>query len=475
MAVFSVVELAGIAVGLVTAPITTRLLTLEQYGALPLLGAVWAVITVLQFGGMETAFILCQARASHDARAVTVTTSLVAAASLAIVWLAFAAVCLLSPWLYSLASVTSLEMAAFLVWILANGMVAWQLHLLRFMHQAVRYARVTLIVRIASVIFALPAMYVVTQEYRLAVGLLVYAIFGWVSLMLAVREVRASGGAPYERAHWDSSLVRPMLGTGLSLAPAAFVYALFSVTDRLLLGSYTTPADVAVFALAGAVAGAALVFKLGFARTWDPYMLEWVTTRDEQKYLPRLQLGLDVIAFALPLGTILALVWSEPLFRWLFPPAYARAAEVTPILVLAGLVSTLALVCIATETISGRTRYRLPIYVFGLAINAAVCIGFIPRYGVVAAAYGTLAGEIAIVLLWIVVGQWILGNLRLRWTSVAVSAAIALGLAAWYAPGSLMLNRGAELLVVTALCIGLGWFVARQAWTRMSDLQRKVP
>src|SRR5687767_5580028 len=116
MAVFSAVELAGIAVGLVTAPITTRLLTLEQYGAVPLLGAVWAVITVVQFGGMESAFILFQARAVQDARTITVTTSIVAAASLAIVWLAFCAVCLLSPWMYSLASVSPFEMAAFLVW-----------------------------------------------------------------------------------------------------------------------------------------------------------------------------------------------------------------------------------------------------------------------------------------------------------------------------------------------------------------------
>ena len=473
MAVFSMVEVAAIGIGIVTAPITTRLLTLDQYGALPLLGAVWAVITVVQFGGMETAFILYQARAVHDARSVIVTTSFVAAASLAIVWMVFAAVCLLSPWMYALASVTPLEMIGFLLWILANGFTAWQLHLLRFMHKAVRYARVTLIGKIASSIMALPVMYLAPQTDRLAVALLIYAAFGWVSFALAVREVRTSGGHPYEKRRWDGSLVKPMLVTGLSLAPAAFVYSLFSVTDRLLLGWYSTPADVAVFALAGSVAGAALVIKLGFARTWDPYMLEWVTTRDEGKYLPRLQLGLDMIAFVAPLGTVLAIVWSGPIFHWLFPPAYARAAQVTPILVLAGLISTLALVCIATETISGRTRYRLPIYVIGLALNVAVCIAFIPRYGVIAAAYGTLTGEIAIVALWIVVGQWILGNLKLHWTSAVVCGAVAVGLAAWFAPGELIRNRVLELVVVTSVCIGLAGLLARQAMTRMNRLESR--
>jgi O-antigen/teichoic acid export membrane protein len=470
IAIFSVVDVAGLAIGLLTSPITTRLLTLEQYGATPLLNAVWSIATIVQFAGMDSAFIMYQARRTHDTRTIIVTSTIVATAAAGLVWLLFALIGFGWPWLSNYAGVTKLELAAFMLWILPNTLGAWHLQLLRFMHQAFHFAKVILIGRILSVLVAIPVMYMLPQEVRLAACLLTYAACSVLSLALAVSAVRTVSGSPYARQHYSAQLVRPMITLGASLIPGALVYSLCSVTDRLLLGWYSSTAEVAVFSLAGSVAGVALVLKLAFSRTWDPHMVDWLATREEKTYLPRLQAAADIIAPLLPVLTLLALAWGDTLFRVIFPAAYAGAGQVMPVLVLAGTLSTLALIAIATETISGKARYRLPLYAAGLIVNAAVCIAFIPRFGAVAAAYGNLAGEVTILFLWAALGKWVIGNLKLKWTWSCISLAIAVGLCASYKPGTLIPWTLGEQLLVSFLCVTIVWALARYAMKRLQGL-----
>jgi O-antigen/teichoic acid export membrane protein len=453
IAIFSVVDMAGLAIGLLTAPITTRLLTIEQYGALPLLNAVWGIVSIVQFAGMDSAFILYQARHDHDRRTIIVTSTLVATVAAGVIWFLFAAFSLMTPWLSEYAHVSRVELAGFLLWMLASTLVSWQLQLLRFMHEAVRFARITLIGRIASVLVAIPVMYALPQEYRLAASLYTYAAFSWISLMLAIREVRLAGNNAYDRSHYSAAMVRPMMILGTALIPGALVYSMCSVTDRLLLGWYSNPSEVAIFSLAGAMAGVALVLKLAFSRSWDPHMVDWISTGDEKVYLPRLQAATEIIAPVALILTLMALVWGDTLVRIIFPAGYAGAGKIMPVLVLAGTLSTLGLVAIATETISGKARYRLPIYVGGLFANIVICMVFIPRYGPLAAAYGTLAGEAAVLLLWGITGRWILGNLKLQWRTSVISLMIAFVLCLTYRPGSLSGAEITEQVIVTIGCL----------------------
>jgi len=132
--------------------------------------------------------------------------------------------------------------------------------------------------------------------------------------------------------------------------------------------------------------------------------------------------------------------------------------------VLAGTLATLTLVANLTELISGRTRYRLPIYAAGLAVNIAVCLAFIPRYGAYAAALGALAGEITILTLWIGLGRWLLGNLRLDWKLSGLAIGVSLLMCAVYRPGVLLPGPVLlEQLLVTVLCAGAAWALAHHA------------
>ena len=267
MAIFTVVDVAGLAVGVLTSPITTRLLTVEQYGALPLLGAVWSLFTIVQFAGMDTAYLFYRARGTHDNGTLIATSTFVATATSVLVWVLFCAFNLTFPWLSDYAGVTRVELMAYLLSILPTALMAWHLQLLRLMHQAAAFAKVTIIGRIAAAIVVLPVMYFLPQEHRLTGSILTHTALAFLSYLLAVRLVKSCGVEPHSLRNYSRALVRPMVALGSSLIPGALVYALFAVIDRLMLGWYSSNAEVAVFALASSVAGVALILKAAFSRT----------------------------------------------------------------------------------------------------------------------------------------------------------------------------------------------------------------
>lgn len=469
IAIFTVVDVAGLGIGLITSPITTRLLTIEQYGTLPLLGAVWSVFTIVQFAGMDTAYLFYRARGTHDNGVLVATSTLVASATAVLVWVLFCAASLTTPWLSDYAGVSRVELVAFLVSILPNSLVAWHLQLLRLMHQAVAFAKITLIGRIAAAVVAIPVMYFLPQEDRLTGSILTHAILALLSYVLAVRLVRTCGVDPHSLRNYLRPLVRPMIALGTAFIPGALIYALFAVVDRLILGWYSSNSEVAVFALASSVAGVALILKSAFSRTWDPHTVTWIGTRDERIYLPRLQAAADFIAPLVTITTALALAWGDTIFELIFPTAYGGSGRVLPVLVLAGTLATLSLVANLAELISGRARYRLPIYSIGLAVNIAVCVSFVPRYGAYGAAMGALAGEIAILLLWIVLGSWLLKNLRLDWTVALLCVGGSAALLA-YRPGSLIPgNALIEQFLITALCALATWILGLRAMRTFSS------
>lgn len=477
LAIFTVVDVAGMAVGLVTSPITTRLLTTEQYGALPLLAAVWSVATVFQFAGMDGAFIIFQARKDADRRSVIATTTSVATAALVVVWALFSAVSLAGPWLVDYASISTAELLPFLLGLLPTSLVAWHLQLLRFQHEAMRFARVTLVARIMTSLIVLPVMYVLPQEDRLMGALWINAALNWLAFLLALREVWCCAGNPYERSRFSRAMTPPILLLGFSLLPGAVLYGFSAVADRLLLGWYTNNTEVAVFGLAGAVASAGLIIKVAFARTWDPHMVDWIATRDTRIYLPRFQAAADLMAAAIGMISLLTLVWSNTVFHFLFPPAYAASGKIMPVLFFSGALSTLALIAIATETISGRARYRFPIYFAGLFVNISVCLLLIPQYGAIGAAYGALAGEITVLLLWLVVGRWIAQNLSLNWSLPLATIAAMLPAVIAYSPGRLLPQSYAEQAIVTLICCVGAWLLfcrARQVVNHFSSSASNV-
>lgn len=461
VAIYAAADVLGAGIGLITSPISTRLLTQEQYGALPLLSAVWAVVALVQYGGMDWAFPFFRSQAQHGSAKVLASATILASVGGLLVWGVFFVVNMLTPWLRDYAEVSTLELGLFLLGILPGTLLNWYLYILRYENQAMAFARISLLGRTLSTMLALPAMALVPQEWRLIVGLSVGSFVSLIALAWAFRELRILNLAVYEKTAWSSDLAKKMLRYGLLLVPGGMVYSMTTVVDRLLVGWFLGPQGNAILALTAAVGGTALLLKIWFARAWDPKMIEWLRSEDPRIYLPRLEIGIKLLLLGMLPLPLLTMLWIEPLIHLLYPAQYAPVAPLIPALISSGVISTFSLVSVATVLIASTARWHLPIYSIALVLNTSVGIALIPVYGVFGAVIGTLVGEAFILLAWIYVGTRVYVNLQLQWRPCLILLCVVTLITCTYSPGMIVPESptaerlGLSLAVIAAW--GIGW------------------
>lgn len=215
-----------------------------------------------------------------------------------------------------------------------------------------------------------------------------------------------------------------------------------------------------------------MLLKVWFARIFDPYLVRWVASGQPETYVPKLQNSLDLIALVMTLLTLLATFWSGHLFALLYPAAYERSAEIVPLIVLAGAISSLSLILVASPLIARRTVFHLPVYSLGLIVNSIVGFALIPRIGVSGAVWGTLLGETVILLGWMGTGRWILRNLRLEILFSMSLLVVALAVCILYTPPVFFRNapvlESAILSLITGASVAALFFVRlrRSEWIR---------
>jgi O-antigen/teichoic acid export membrane protein len=459
-------DILGSGIGLITSPISTRLLTLDQYGAGPLLGTLWSIAAIFLFAGMDWAFPFF--RANHpDRRSIAVTATFVAVISATVTCAAFSVIALTTDFVRQFAGVNTIELLPYLAGLLPSALVAWLLYLLRYSNQALSFARVSLLGRTLGALIALPAMALAIQEDRLLVGWWVASALSVVSVLWALRELSASNEPIYARSAFSPALARSMLRYGAALIPGGAIYGLVTLTDRFLIGMYLNPAEAGLYSLAWSLASITMLLKVWFARAWDPMLVEWVATKDMRIIQPNLVRAVSHIVVIMAPIPVLAAIWGTLVVEVLYPPAFRPVADLFPLLAVAGVISTLSLVAVATTMIGNTPRFHFPVYAGAFVLNALVGILFIPQIGLLGAVLGLVAAEAWILVSWILIGRFFLGNLRLAWSTALTITALAAIISAFYRPGQLLPNSilieslGASIVLGGAWA--WGWIVLRRS------------
>jgi len=127
--IYATADLLGRGIGFITSPFTTRLLTPEQYGVVPLLMAVWTTISLIQYGGMDWSYPFFRSQKSDELskKEIMITSTYIATFSLLLVWAAFAIFGLFFPWLQNYANVKRIELLLFLLGLIPSALTGWYL------------------------------------------------------------------------------------------------------------------------------------------------------------------------------------------------------------------------------------------------------------------------------------------------------------------------------------------------------------
>lgn len=418
LAIYGGADLLAKSIGLVVSPILTRLFTLSQFGAQPLLLSVWAPFGLFQYGGMDVAYPFFKANSkeysSHQELFSSAT--FIAYGFAFLTWLVFFIAGISGSWLARYAGVSKAELVMFMLTLLPLGLVYWICYILRYLKIPGAYVRISLIGRIMPSVVSIPILLQVMQGQRLFVYWAVSAGVGFVGLIWACIELRRLGSWPFQLAFFSRHLSGKLLRYGLVLVPSGMFYALIQISDRLLVGFFMGPENVAVLTIALMIGSIGTMLTGWFGLAFDPHLVDWIAKSKREIYLPKMQLLIDCLSCAVCILACTVAVWSHPLINLLYPDGYNHAANLAPWIVLASAFVVLSRLAVATVMIAKNVKYHALIYFLALMVNLALAIVLIPEFGLWGAVISTLFAELWILLAWVLLGKKILKNLPLKWT-----------------------------------------------------------
>jgi len=435
MIIYAGADIIGRAMGLFASPFMTRLLTTEEYGSYGLLTAVWALVSLFQFGGMDTSYQIFRVRAVQGQAQILTSATFVATLSTFVVWGLFSVAALSGPWLRNYAKVSQCQLGWYLLGLIPTILTSWYLYVFRFQHKALPFARTNFVNKVISSLVLVILLFVTPPKGRLTILFAGIFMTQGLSWAWALWELRRSDLWPYSKKLLSKDLSLKMLRYGAFFIPGAVTYAAVVSGDRLMVGWLAGPKEVAMVHLALNLGSVALMLKMWFSLVWNPSLIEWLATKNPEIYLPKLQLALNGLSAIFLTLTCLLAVWSDLFITILYPHEYFSVGRLVPFVVLVGTCSAFSLIGIATIVMDPSPKYYFKIYIYALIVTVFITLLAVPHIGALGAILGTLGAELFILGGWILRGKFLVKNLDLNWNPMIVLMVISGLFIAIYHPG----------------------------------------
>jgi len=411
--------------------------------------------TVVRFASMETAR-LAQRRCAAE----------LLGAGLVIVALTAVLVQLAAPWLIAVIGITIDETAVRwgLAGAAATGLIEMPLIWLRFRDQAWRYFGFIALRALVQAAATVGVLYAGGGAPGVLTANAIVAL-AFASLLL-ISQLRRTG------LGFSVWALRTVGGYGLPLVGGLLAMFALGNCDRWFLSGTIADSEIAFYGLA---------VKLGLATALmtQPFMLWWNARRIAMLARPG---GLDEIAGAWGRGVSLLLMsglfvaLAGPVFiHAAFPAAYARAIVYLPLVVAISVLNELcSLSNIGCYAAAHGLRVLL-VNVLGALAALALYALLIPAYGAFGAIAATIAGHLARLGLFLLMGQ-ARAPVRYAWGPFLAACVVAGALVALAPPPDALVLRGswalAALMILAAMLYRTG--LAGVTAEALADLRARL-
>jgi len=411
--------------------------------------------TVVRFASMESAR-LAQRRCAAE----------LLGAGLVIVTLTALLVQLAAPWLIALIGITIEDTAV--RWALAGaaatGLIEMPLIWLHFRDQAWRYFGFIAVRAVVQASATVGVLYAGGGAPGVLIANAIVAL-AFASLLL-ISQVRRTG------LGFSIWALRTVGGYGLPLVGGLLAMFALGNCDRWFLSGTIADSEIAFYGLA---------VKLGLATALltQPFMLWWNARRIAMLARPG---GLDEIAGAWGRGVSLLLMsglfvaLAGPMFiHAAFPADYARAVSYLPLVVAISVLNELcSLSNIGCYAAAHGLRVLL-VNTLGALVALALYALLIPAYGALGAIAATLAGHLARLGLFLVLGR-ARAPVQYAWGPFVMTSALVAALVAVAPPADALALRGswtlAALMILAALLYRTG--LAGISTGSLADLRARL-
>lgn len=258
-------------------------------------------------------------------------------------------------------------------------------------------------------------------------------------------------------------LLKELLRFGLPKVPHGLLLQVQNLADRKILDLFVSRAEVGLYQV-GYTFGMGVKFPMSaFEPAWQPFVYAQLKSPDAPRTLAR------VATFAwagfLFCGVALAAISGE-LIVLMTPknPAFRAAAPVIPVVVLAYLFQGLFLLTTVGIGIAKKARYYPAVTLVAATTNIAANLLLVPRFGILGAAWATVAAYAAMAGLGFVLAQPLF---PVPWEKARLTGATALGALVYglalLAPTTLVPALTVKAAWIAAYALGLGLLLRGRA------------
>lgn len=330
---------------------------------------------------------------------------------------------------------------------------------------ALSAAAVTRVIAIASV-----SIWLIAFEHRGLVGLFQGRVLGDVVGLLAALLYCRRDLSP----HISRSLSIAMLRYGLPLVVIALMTLGLDAVGRYLLNTYGSLGQVGLYAAGIKISNLMrILFVAPLGAAWGGLLFHIPKKPNAQLIFSKL-FGYIFLASS---AIALMLAFMTPaLFAIFSAPSYRPAISLVPWLLLVQVLGVVQYPISTGMYVGNATRWLIPVYAAGLALDVVLGRVLIPRYGMYGAAWAYLCGSATICALMAVVGQRHY-RLRFEWGAIAFSLALCLLVPVVRYSG--LLNLDGKSIVLQGLCstiviAGVGAYLVRDAKRSHNSFYRQI-
>jgi O-antigen/teichoic acid export membrane protein len=268
---------------------------------------------------------------------------------------------------------------------------------------------------------------------------------------------------------FDRRLLRAMNRFGMPLVPAALALWAINFIDRIFIAHYNDQTEVGVYSVAVRIASVVVFLMIAFRTAWPAFAYSIEDDREARRAYAFVLTYLVVLCSWVSLALGALAPWLVDI---LAPkPEFARAAEaVAPLAFAATAYAGYTVIAIGSGR-ARRTQLNWVVTGIAAAVNVALNVALIPRYGMIGAAISTLVSYLVLLAGMYLYAQHVYPVAYQR-RRVATAAAAAVGLT--IAARGLDVPLAVAVLLVAAYplaLLALGFFLPAE----LARLRRVLP
>jgi len=202
---------------------------------------------------------------------------------------------------------------------------------------------------------------------------------------------------------FDFQVIKNLLGFGLLIVPVSYATWILDLSDRYFLIHYTNLTEIGYYEIGYKIGMLLnLIVVMPFQIAWPVYYFSKGKNQDFCQQYKRI---FDLLIITLLIVWLGLALFSKPILTILAPPQYLKSNQVIALVALAYVFNGIQIFFHCGIHLSGKSKYLTFIIIFSALINIILNYLFIPRYGILGAAWSTVFSFGIMVLLTYLVSQ----------------------------------------------------------------------